>query len=115
MKQTLIDILGNFCPNNVYLQGTLSESEAYPESFVTFFVNETPEDDFFDNEPNTVNWYFSVIYYSSDPALVNSKPAQIRSALKQAGFIPQGRGNDVPSDRPSHTGWAMDFIYQQTL
>ena len=67
------------------------------------------------NEVVSVDWNFSVMFYSSDPALVNSKPAEISAALRAAGFIPQGKGNDIPSDRPSHTGWAMDFIYTEIL
>lgn len=115
MKQTLINILETFCPNCVFLQGTLNSEEAYPESFITFWTNYTDDNSHYDNDVFSVDWNFSVIFYSSDPALVNTKPAEIRTALKAAGFIPQGKGNDIPSDRPSHTGWTMDFIYTEIL
>lgn len=108
MKQALIDVLETICPGNVFLQGTVAED--YPESFVTFWTNDTVDADFMDNEATSTDWFFSVIFYSSDPALVNSKPAEIRAALKAADFIPQGKGNDIPSDKPTHTGWAMEFI-----
>lgn len=109
MKQALIDILETFCPGKVYLQGTMNEAEAYPESFITFFTTSTENGKDFDNNTVEINWLFTVIYYSEDPALVNSKPAEIRAALKQAGFIPDGAGYDIPSDVPTHTGWAMEF------
>lgn len=115
MKQALINILEQFCPNNVYLQGTLSPDTPYPDTFVTFWTNYTDDHSHFDDETYSVDWNFSVMYYSSNPALVNSKPAEILTALKVAGFIPQGKGYDIPSDKPSHTGWAMDVIKTEIL
>lgn len=113
MKELLISVLETICPNNVFLQGTLAENEQYPESFITFWTDYTDDNSHYDNAVHSINWSFTVIFYSSNPALVLSKPAEIRTALKAAGFIPQGRGNDTPSDQPSHTGWAMDFIYTE--
>lgn len=113
MKQTLINILEMFYPDNVYLQGTAPEE--YPETFITFWTNYTDDNEHLDDEVISVDWNFSVMFYSSDPALVNSKPAEISAALRAAGFVPQGKGNDIPSDKPSHTGWAMDFIYTENL
>lgn len=115
MKQELIDVLETFCPNNVYLQGTLNSSEAYPDTFITFWTNYTDDNSHFDDDTFSVDWNFSVMYYSTDPSLVNTIPAQISTALKAAGFIPQGKGNDIPSDRPTHTGWVTDYIYNEIL
>lgn len=112
MKKKLIEILEKICPN-VYLQGTLNEDEAFPESFITFWTDTTDDDTFYDNGAKSEIWNFNVIFYSSDPTLVETKPAEIRAALKAAGFIPQGKGNDIPSGKPSHTGWAMDFIIKK--
>lgn len=114
MKSSLIQVLETVCPN-VYLQGTLAENAEYPESFITFWTDYTDDASFYDNNPHNEIWNFSVIFYSSDPQLVDTKPALIRAALKQAGFIPQGKGQDIPSDRQSHTGWAMDFVYKEKL
>lgn len=115
MKDVLIPILETICPGNVYLQGTFSESEAYPDSFITFFTTDTDDAAFYDNSENVVVWNYSVIYYSSDPATIPTQAAAIRTALKAAGFIPQGRGMDIPSDVETHTGWAMEFTYLQSL
>lgn len=111
MKDILINILNQFCPDNVFLQGTLNEDEKYPETFITFFTNGVDDWLHFDNANTGFVWTVSVILYSSDPLKVNTMPLNIRKALKQAGFIPQGLGNDIMSDEPTHTGWAMDFIY----
>lgn len=114
MKQTLITLLEAVCPN-VYLQGTLAENAEYPESFITFWTDYTDDDTFYDNATHSEIWSFSIIFYSSDPLKVQTKPAEIRAALKQAGFIPQGKGHDIPSDRPSHTGWVTEYIYKENL
>lgn len=112
MKQKLIDELSKF-GYPVFLQGSMNAEDKYPDSFITFFTDDTPDGSHYDNETTSYVWNFAVIFYSNDPALVNSKPEEIRKALKAAGFIPQGKGNDILSDEPTHTGWAMDFIYQE--
>lgn len=108
MKQKLITELEKF-GYPVFLQGTLNADQAYPDSFITFWTDDVPDNSHYDNETASYAWDFSVIFYSNNPALVNSKPDEIRKALKAAGFIPQGKGRDIPSDEPTHTGWAMDF------
>lgn len=113
MKEKLIQILETFCPDNVYLQGTLNPEEAYPAKFITFFTTDSDFDAFYDNDANRIDWYVSVMFYSSNPAEVQSIPPAIIRALKSAGFIPTSAGIDVISDVITHTGWAMDFIYPE--
>lgn len=113
MKDLLISILNTFCPNNVFLQGTLNADEEYPQKFCTFFVTDSPFGAFYDDDSHRTNWYISVMFYSDNPAEVQSIPPQIRSALKSAGFIPQNAGVDIISDVQTHTGCAMDYIYPQ--
>lgn len=108
MKQKLIDVLETF-GYPVFLQGSLNPDEPYPDTFITFFTDNTEDGSHYDDDVCSWIWEFSVILYSDDPEIVNSKPEEIRKALKAAGFIPQGKGNDVLSDEPTHTGWAMDF------
>ena len=96
----------------LFLQGTLGD-RVYPDSFVTFWTDYTADSRHFDNGVQAVDWAFSVIYYSNDAESVNTTPDSITTALRAAGFIPQGKGQDIPSDEPTHTGWAMDFIYNE--
>ena len=91
----------------------MNENEAFPESFITFWTNYTDDASFYDDDPKSEVWAFNVIFYSSDPTLVETKSAEIRTALKAGGFIPQGKGNDIPSGKQSHTGWAMEFIIKK--
>lgn len=118
MKRKLIDVLvalGFVEGKTLFLQGTMNAEDAYPESFITFWTVAADDDAHFDNVTTRYAWHFSVIFYSANPTLVNTKPDEIRAALKAAGFIPQGKGQDVPSDEPTHTGWAMDFVITENL
>jgi hypothetical protein len=116
MKQKLINALkrcGFIEGKTLFLQGTMSAEESYPDEFVTFWVSTSENNAHFDNDVHSVDWDFSVIYYSNNPTLVNTKPNEIRTVLKSEGFIPQGKGNDILSDESTHTGWAMDFTYTE--
>ncbi len=113
MKQKLIAALetcGFVNGTTLFLQGTLAANEPYPDNFVTFWTDYTDDNTHFDNETISVDWHFTVIYYSNDPEKVEKKPIDIINALRAAGFIPQGEGQDIPSDEQTHTGWAMEFI-----
>ena len=110
MKELLIqtlDILGY----PVMLQGTLSDDAPYPDSFITFLTVDSFGTSAFDNETASTAWRYQVTFYSVDPALLATEAARIRATLKAAGFIPQGKGRDLPSDEPTHTGWTQDFYY----
>jgi hypothetical protein len=110
VKTILINVLKEF-GYPVFLQGSLNQNESYPDSFITFWTDYTADNSHYDDAVHSVDWSFSVIFYSKDANLVNEKPFEIRAALIEAGFIAQGKGQDIPSDEPTHTGWAMDFRY----
>lgn len=109
MKEKLITELKKF-GYPVFLQGTLNAEQDYPETFITYWTDDVTDNAHYDDDTTSYAWDFSVILYSNmDAALLQSKAEEIRKALKQAGFIPQGKGRDIPSDEPDWTGWAMDF------
>lgn len=110
MKTLLIETLESL-GYDVYLQGTFPEDKAYPESFITFFTLSGDDAAHYDNEPAGTAWEYQVIFYSSNPRQVATVPRDIESCMRAAGFIPRGRGRDIPSDEPTHTGWAMEFYY----
>lgn len=118
MKKKLIDGLtacGFVEGKTNFLQGTINPEATYPETFTTFWTNDTAEIVHYDNGAQAVAWYFGVNLYSSNPAIVNEKPKDIIATLRARGFIPQGRGRDIPSDEPTYTGWAMEFVYIEKL
>ena len=108
MKSLLIETL-NKLDYPVYLQGTINANEAYPESFITFMTVYSQDAANYDDDTRAVQWRFQVAFYSAAPKLIESVPHEIQNALKAAGFIPLGRGRDILSDVPSHTGWVQDY------
>lgn len=110
VKQLLIDTLETF-DLPIYLQGSMSDEEEYPDSFFTFWNNNTADDEFFDNTESRVIWNFDINFYSNDPASVNTVLLAAKQMLKANGFIPDGSGYDVISDEPTHTGRGMNILY----
>lgn len=93
----------------VFLQGTLGENEPFPPTFLTYTTVDSPDAFPFDNEPTHTAWEYQVIVYSNDRQTLEETAAASRTALKAAGFIPQGKGSDIPSDEPTHTGWICNY------
>lgn len=110
MKQDLLNILMTF-GFPVILHGSLGADEPFPADFFTFRVNSSPDKFQFDNEATKTNWSVTVNFYSNDPHNVEQYTAQSRTALKAAGFIPQGKGYDLPSEEPGYTGWTTEYLY----
>lgn len=109
MKDEFIKILESF-GFPVFQQGSLNKDEAYPESFFTFWNNESEDNEFYDNKENSYIWDFDLNFYSSDPNLVNTKLLEAKKKLKEKGFIIRGKGHDVASDEPTHTGRGINVL-----
>lgn len=110
VKQKLIDVLESFnLP--VFLQGSLQDDVEYPDSFFTFWNNDTFDDDYYNNVETATVWSFDVNYYSNEPESVNAMLLQAKAALKKQGFIVGGKGYDVASDEPTHTGRGIEIEY----
>ena len=110
VKQLLIDTLHGF-GYPVRLQGTLNPEEEYPATFFTYWNSSSTDWHPYDNAPTGYEWSFDVNLYSTDPALTNTLLRQVRKALEAKGFIIDGQGFDVPSDRETHTGRGIDVMY----
>ena len=112
MKDALITLLNTF-KYPVRLQGSLSKDEPYPVSFFTFWNDETTDQTHYDNDAPYFVWNFSIYFYSTSPALVNTILLQVRKLLRDNGWIVPGVGYDVPSDEQTHTGRGLDVMYIQ--
>ena len=97
----------------VYLQGSMDESEAYPDHFFTYWNNETSDTAFYNNTETRTIWDFDLNFYSIDATTVNTVLMTAKAALKSAGFIVGGAGHDVISDESTHTGRGVNLIYIQ--
>lgn len=110
MKDALISLLETF-GYPVRLQGSFAEDEQYPESFFTFWNNDTSDGSHYDNDAVNYIWDFDVNFYSIDPALVNTVLLDARRLMKSNGWIMSGKGHDLASDEPTHTGRGINVKY----
>lgn len=110
MREKLIQLLEPL-GHEIYLHGTIAEDEAYPDSFITFLELDSPDAGHFDNKPIGTAWEYQIIFYSTDPEKVLEESEKIRTTLRDAGWIPQGKGRDIPSDEPTHTGKVNTYLY----
>lgn len=109
MKDLLISTISSL-GYPVYQQGSLGQDEAYPESFFTFWNNDTYDKNHYDNKPIDYVWDFDLNFYSVDPDLVNTKLLAAKELLLEAGFIVPGKGYDVVSDEITHTGRGIHVL-----
>lgn len=111
MKQKLIDLLKDEFKYPVKQQGSMSENETYPDHFFTIWNNDVPEGSHYDNKPVSFIWDFDVNFYSIDPEKVNKIMLEVRVLLTANGFVVNGKGYDVASDEPTHTGVGINVFY----
>lgn len=112
MEDNLIKVLASF-GYPVYRQGSMSNDEIYPETFFTFWNNDSLDHSHYDNAEYGTEWDFDVNIYSSNPELTYSVLANARVALKAAGWIIPSKGHDVASDEATHIGRGLNAIYLQ--
>lgn len=110
IKDLFINTLTNEFGFPVILQGSMSDDDEYPDSFFTFFNNSTTSEAFYDNKETETVWDFDLNFYSNNPDLVNSILLEAKTALKAHGFIIDGKGYDVLSDEPTHTGRGINVL-----
>lgn len=116
MKQELISIINGLFPEySVFLQGSLNPNDPYPDSFFTFWNDESDGVMHYDNDARACVWAFTVYFYSNDPELVNTVLLQLRAELRRNGWFVPTFGYDVMTDVITHTGRALDVLYEQTI
>lgn len=102
MKDLLIKTLEPL-GHPIIQQGSLNKDDPYPETFFTFWNNDSGETNY-DDKANNYIWDFDLNVYSNNPELTNSLLLQAKEKLIEAGFIVSGKGYDVASDEITHTG-----------
>lgn len=93
----------------IYLQGSMNESEVYPELFITYFIPEVDDVEHFDNEPFLTSYTIEVAVYGNDIDRVDELTSQIKALLKSGDFNFVISG-DVQSDVQTHLGIMQRFI-----
>jgi len=91
-------------------QGSLNKEEPYPNSFFTFWNNDSFDGSYYDNKEHQTVWDFDLNFYSIDPELIEKVLKEAKEKLKEQGFIVSGKGHDVASDEKTHTGRGMNVL-----
>ena len=107
----LIKILTDKYELPVIRQGSMSEDEAYPEEFFTFWNRDTDDHAHYDGDVYGYVWDFDINFYSTDPDRTYSVLDDAIKELKENGYIIDGRGHDVMSDEVTHTGRGVSVIF----
>lgn len=116
VRDILIDALEETFEVPVYLQGSLSDEDAIPEEYFTYFVTSTPHDRHYSNVAVRAVWGIDLNFYSTDPARTFTVLQLAEPVLKQADFIVTSSGYDVPVDDPEiHTGQGMALYYIERI
>lgn len=113
MVDTLITLLEGL-GYSVIRQGSLAPDEEYPDTFFTFWSEESGEA-YYDDDATAAAHEFDVNVYSTDPDTTYSLLDSARTALKAAGWIILERGYDAQSDEITHTGRGMRVAYIEIL
>ena len=108
----LLEILEPLVDNKVYRQGSFSESDKYPKLFITYWENESEDKGHYDNKKVVGCAHsFDVNVYGSKVDEVYDTTGNVITALKDNGFMVDGKGIDVPSDEPNFKGRHIEAIY----
>lgn len=99
----------------IFRQGSLGESQEYPDTFLTYWNGGEAEATAYDNDTATVVWRYDANAYSTDPATVYNLIALLRHLLKSAGWQTPDRGHDVATDEITHTGRGLSVTYLKTF
>ena len=110
MEDKLIELLESF-GYPVIRQGSLAESEPYPDNFFTFWNNDSSDGSHYDNEAASSVYDYDVNLYSNSPDNTYGKLREAIKLLKGEGFIISGDGYDVASDEDTHTGRGVNALY----
>lgn len=95
----------------VYLQGSLAENESYPDTFFTFWNNDSHDRSHYNNRPHRRIYNYDVNIYSNDPDIVYSKLREAIEKLLKAKFLVSGDGHSVASDEPTHDGRGVNVLF----
>lgn len=110
MVESLIELLESL-EYPVYRHGSMQDDEAYPDTFFTFWNVSTKDALVYDNGARATIWHFYVNVYSNNPSTTYTLLGEAVEALKEEGWLVEGKGRDLASDEPTHTGRGIDVFY----
>lgn len=113
MIENLIQLLESEYGYPVFLQGSMSSDEAYPDHFFTYWINDSNGDSHYDDNEHAIVWDYDLNFYSSDPLKAHGMLLEVKALLKQNNFTVSGGGYSVMSDETTHTGRGINVLYRE--
>ena len=89
-------------------QGSASIWDKYPETFITFWNNDSPDHAHYNDKRFGTAWDYSINVYSSDPLVTYSLLDDVQEAFEAKGWTVLSKGFDVASDEKSHSGRGIE-------
>lgn len=112
MEDELIQILEGIEQGvAVIRQGSLPPTEAYPDTFFTFWNRSEEGQSYYDNDLASHVCRFDVNVYSRSAETAYSLLREARLVLKQYGWVCTSLGYDIASDEPTHIGRGMQVEF----
>ena len=107
LRESFYNIIESFSLP-IFLQGSMSENEEYPKTFITYFIPEIDDTHFADNEAKLKSVIFEVAIYSEDLSEIDRLSEEIKKKMKinDYNFL---IGGDVASDTQTHSGFMQRF------
>lgn len=110
MEEELINLLETL-GYTAYRQGSIPKNQTYPDTFFTFWNNETIEHTAFDNNTSSITYDYDVNVYSTDMELCINLLEQARELLKANNWIIDTISYDMSSDEITHVGKGMRVLF----
>lgn len=90
-------------------QGSYSNGERLPETFITYQILGSPNNSYADNLPTSTTWRVQIALYSNHPTIIQSADQTIKNKMLSAGFS-RVTGRGIPFDKETNRyGYAIDY------
>lgn len=94
-------------------QGTVPSN--MPDSYITYWSDTSTDNLNVDNKAVSVDYPFTVIFYTTDWENIYSRFEEIISLLKSKGYVMDGMGYDVPSGLDDYSARCIEVTKTEKL
>jgi len=94
-------------------QGSYPTGTVLPETYVTYFIVDSPNTSFADNVPTSKTTRIQIVMYSKKPTLVQNADKTFKDIMLPAGFLRAGGGSLPFNEKTGHYAWRNDYKYYE--
>lgn len=94
-------------------QGTFPKETVLPETYITYFLIDSPNTSHADNKPTSTTSRIQLVLYSKKPSLKQNADKLLMSVMLPGGFLRVG-GRDLPFNADTgHYARTCDYRYYE--